>query len=343
MERYIHMSRQATIYAAIGGIALLAGSGIGYGAAKAATPSIAPDNTRQGGYQFINPLLSCDISDDTEYAGYGALQARLQSTVNDLIAQGDAKRISVYVRDMDSGKWTGVKPADRFAPASLMKVPLLIAYLQEDRTTAGTLNVSYPLDVSSDQNADENFKPSHPLALGGTYTVQQLLDAMIRYSDNNALSVLSDKVSTSAIDDVYSNFGVSPISNETSDSVSPEDYMRFFRILYNGTYLGRARSQQALQLLAQTDFTQGLLAGLPSGPTVSHKFGERSVSIEDASTGKITLQSRQLHDCGIVYYPRNPYGICIMTEGTDFTKLSAAIAQLSKITYQEVSGGVLEK
>ena len=323
--------------------ALLVGLGAGYSGARvfASTQQPSIDITRQGGYEFINPLLSCDFSEDIQYSGYSELQQKLQQAVNGFIANGDATRISVYFRDMDDGNWIGINPTDRFAPASLMKVPILIAYEYQARTNASILDTVYPLKVNGDQNVNETFKPSQPLTIGQNYTVQELLDAMTKQSDNNAMTVLADHIATSSLDDVYSNFDVPPTTDENADSLSPDDYMRFFRILYNGTYLGRTRSADTLEMLAETDFDQGLVAGVPAGVTVSHKFGERSVEDVDPTTGQTTLEKSELHDCGIVYYSGSPYGICIMTEGTNFTQLSNVIAQLSQIAYQEVDGGLL--
>jgi len=115
--------------------------------------------------------------------------------------------------------------------------------------------------------------------------------------------------------------------------------MVIFRILYNATYVGRTRAQTTLQLLSQTDFNGGIVAGVGS-TTVSHKFGERSVYAQDAS-GAQTLQKRELHDCGIVYYPGSPYGLCIMTEGADFAQMEGAIADISTLVYGDVKGGLL--
>jgi hypothetical protein len=107
-------------------------------------------------------------------------------------------------------------------------------------------------------------------------------------------------------------------------------YMHFFRILYNATYLRRTRAQQALEMLSHTGFNAGLVAGVPGDTVVSHKFGERT-SHGDGTT------RRELHDCGIVYFPGHPYGICVMTEGSDFTDLASVIADISGTAYQYVS------
>ena len=103
-------------------------------------------------------------------------------------------------------------------------------------------------------------------------------------------------------------------------------FSRFFRILYNGSYLNFEKSNKALELLTKIEFKDGLVAGLPSEVPVAHKFGERQFGEE-----------KQLHDYGIVYYPEKPYLICIMTRGKELSKLPHVISELSKVTYEEVS------
>jgi hypothetical protein len=76
-----------------------------------------------------------------------------------------------------------------------------------------------------------------------------------------------------------------------------------------------------------TEFDQGIVAGVPKGVTIAHKFGEREVVGEP---------EKQLHDCGIVYYPKHPYLICIMTRGSDFEKLAQGIRELSELVYKEI-------
>jgi hypothetical protein len=43
----------------------------------------------------------------------------------------------------------------------------------------------------------------------------------------------------------------------------------------------------------------------------------------------------QLHDCGIVYFPDNPYIICVMTRGDDVNELAPVVAHISKMVYDE--------
>ena len=103
-------------------------------------------------------------------------------------------------------------------------------------------------------------------------------------------------------------------------------YASFFRILYNGTYLTQRDSEHLLSLLSQSSFTQGLIAGLPTDMVVAHKFGE--ASLPDGT--------HQLHDCGIVYKPNQPYLICVMTKGTNFNTLAGVISHISKTVYKTI-------
>ena len=294
------------------------------------------DITREGGYAYINPLLSCDISEDTQYAPYTKLANHVNEVIREELGQGKATRISTYIRDMNTGHWTGVDADSLFAPASLFKVPLFIALLKTSESRPGFLQS--PITLSgTDENERVLIQPRTPLVRGQTYSLSDALRAMITESDNNAARALSDRVSQDALNDVYGDFGLTPATQEDKIIVSPKMYMRIFRILYNSSYLERAESQYALELMTRATFADGLVAGVPHETVVSHKFGEREIY---AGSNK-NLVLVQLHDCGIVYYPRAPYGICVMTEGSDIEQLKTVIARISLTTYNEVKAGAL--
>jgi hypothetical protein len=59
---------------------------------------------------------------------------------------------------------------------------------------------------------------------------------------------------------------------------------------------------------------------------VAHKFGERTLE----------KGTQHFHDCGIVYYPRHPYLLCVMTQGRDIEAQSRAIASISTFVFQKM-------
>src|SRR5262249_32692831 len=113
-------------------------------------------------------------------------------------------------------------------------------------------------------------------------------------------------------------------------------YALFFRILYNASYLNKEDSEQALKLLSQATFKDGLIAGVDDGITVAHKFGEYAA--KDAS-GNDVPGTDELHDCGIVYAPGHPYLLCVMTRGNQLTSLTTMVAQVSQIVFQAAKNG----
>ena len=158
---------------------------------------------------------------------------------------------------------------------------------------------------------------------------------MIVHSDNAALFVLLSHVNPAALDGIYKELLISaPDSLKPDDWLTVREYSSFFRVLYNASYLNKAMSEKALSLLSQIDFQNGIVAGVPAGTTVAHKFGERRLA---------GGAQAQLHDCGIVYYPRQPYLLCVMTRGDDLSKLADVIKDISAAVHREVDAQVQAK
>jgi beta-lactamase class A len=78
-------------------------------------------------FTFISPDLNCieDPQDQTV-----ALEQSVTSVVHDDVLIGEADRVSVFYRDLNNKQWFGVNENDRFAPGSLLKLPLAIAYFK---------------------------------------------------------------------------------------------------------------------------------------------------------------------------------------------------------------------
>lgn len=318
----------------VGLIFLTIGGIIGaYGMYYYRTNFLQPTSTavREGGYELINPLLSCSISENKQSNLYKPINDKFKAYIDNAISNNDADSISVYFRSLDGSRWSGVNENVGYSPASLLKLPLMIAYLREADSNPAILQKEVTYHQTTDSNAAETFKPKEFIQNGETYTIADLLKYMIVYSDNNAAALLDVNLDKSKVIEVYSDLGIPITDTLTEEDMSPKTYSYIFRILYNATYLSRSMSQYALNLLTQVDFDFGLKADIPV--PVAHKFGERSVYNQDPVTGALTLSSRELHDCGIVYFPKNPYLLCIMTKGQDFSKMSKIIGDISNMTY----------
>ena len=151
---------------------------------------------------------------------------------------------------------------------------------------------------------------------------------MIKSSDNNATLLLYQFLGFDKTAETYKDLGLNPPQVDTDYQVSARQYATFFRILYNATYLSQSQSEKALSLLAEVDFKDGLVAGVPAGVVVAHKFGERHYD------GDVAVE--QLHDCGIIYKQKHPYILCVMTRGRSVTELASVISQVSRTVYETI-------
>ncbi len=291
---------------------------------------------REGGYKLINPLLLCSSPSQPSSSVFAPLKKKLDQFIKSRIGDGSADTISVYFRDLLTGRWIGSNEDENYTPASLLKVPIMVAFLKAAESNPALLSKKILYDGSFDYNAIEGIKPLHSVVSGRSYTLDELLSLMIVYSDNNAYGLLFKNVDQNLLVEVYTDLGLSvpPHDGAVVDFMSPKIYSSFLRILYNATYLDRQSSEKALELLSESNFPQGIRSGVLSGVTVAEKFGERTQS----SSGG-TVEKRELHDCGIVFYPGHPYLLCIMTSDlppADFNNLADIIREISAMTYQEV-------
>lgn len=283
---------------------------------------------RQGGYSFINPLLECEIADDVLNEELRPFKYKVKDLVNERINSKKVEHISVYFRDLNNGPWFGINEKEEFSPASMLKVPIMIAYFKMAESSPDILKRTIRYQNSDDQNKAENIKSTKAIESGKSYTIEELIHMMIVYSDNNAKDLLINDLDMNVLAKTYSDLGVNmPTIDKLEDFMSVKSYASFFRILFNASYLSKELSEKALSYLTVVEFNQGLLAGVPPFVPVAHKFGERAFD---------NSRVKQLHDCGIVYYPGHPYLLCIMSRGNDFGQLRDAIRDISGLVFNEV-------
>ncbi len=281
-------------------------------------------------YEFLNPKLPCGDSVGQGEWNYEPLREIFEKKKTELKESGALTHLSIYFRDLDHGPRFGVGEYDQFQPASLTKLPIMIAFLHEADRDPSILDktLSFSGTLKTDQNtdtADESIKS------GKFYTIRDLLRHMIVYSDNYSYVLLVNELNGIPGRTTYYTFRdldvLAMMIAPKADYVSIQSYANLFAILYNTGYLSKDMSQFALDLLSQATFKDGLNAGVPANIRVAHKFGYRLLDHGES----------QLHDCGIVYHPLTSYVLCVMTSGTDLKVEESAIAEVSRIVYDNIS------
>ncbi|HEX8994226.1 MAG TPA: serine hydrolase, partial [Candidatus Paceibacterota bacterium] len=77
-------------------------------------------------YALLHPILGISVPGDQFNDGFPDVRSGIQSIVS-AEPQGTLSRYAVYLRELDTGHWTGINENEPFDPASLLKVVVAIA------------------------------------------------------------------------------------------------------------------------------------------------------------------------------------------------------------------------
>lgn len=305
--------------------------GLGIGQKIYSSPNIDIDNDseqiRLGSGKFTNPLLECEIADGTINSEKVYFNGDLRKFVDKISGMNGSINTSVYFRDMNNGPIIEINTENKFMPASLLKVPVMISYFKKAELDSSILNKKVTFDAEKNLGFVQTIPPEKQLVIGKTYTVEELINQMIDYSDNQALSLLWPLISVEEYKKLYKQLGVDEnVVEDPTYSITVKEYSRFFRVLFNSSYLSQDSSEKALRILSESHFKEGIRSKIPQSIPVADKFGER----------QIDENSTQIHDCGIVYYPKHPYMLCIMTSGKDQKKLIDTVSQISGFVFDKI-------
>ncbi len=275
--------------------------------------------------KYIDPsnenLIDRNVQDENTIIHYKGLKEKIQDKIK---PSGNEEEVGIFIQDIRTGSWSGLNERKGFIPASLLKIPIMLAVLKN--IERGTLSLQTKIQIEQ-EDIDQSYQSGIDRRVGEEVAVTQLLEDMISYSDNTAKNALKRQITSNELDSIFKHVGIenpyrAPPNNQT---VSPRDYIRLFKALYYSTYLSPELSQLGLELATDTSNENMLSAGVPPGTQVAHKFGIYGEG------------SLALHDCGIVYHEKNPYYICIMTQNIPIDKAARLIRDISQTTYEFVN------
>jgi beta-lactamase class A len=281
------------------------------------------------GYKFISPLLDVELPE-----GYSVnhepipFKYKIKNFVEQQIQSGNVLEVSVYYHDLLDGPWFGINEDIKYNPASMMKVPVMIGWLKRAERDPSVLQQKLTFDEKAWPSIPQTIQPQMTLKNGTSYTIEELLRYMISFSDNRALLMLVNGLTDKEYSYILDTIDINNDPSDKHNFVTVHSYSGFFRILYNASFLNKEMSEKALQLLSLPDFTYGIIAGVPKGIIVASKFGEYYDN---------TSEVQQLHEFGIIYHPKGPYILGVLTRGNDIAKQASLIRSVSEMVYSEVN------
>jgi beta-lactamase class A len=233
--------------------------------------------------------------------------------------QKEGHRVGLYFEFLNTGANVSINQDERFWPASLSKMPTVLAVMK--KIEDGEWKLSNELVLFS-EDQDERFGEVYKNKPGTRISIEDLLKETLINSDNTSHRMLVRNLSSEDYTDIFTALGMEALFDENYD-ITAKEYSRIFRALYTASYLNRENSQTILSWLAQTPFQDFLQEGISSDVLFSHKIGE-----------VIFL------DSGIVYVPNRPYLITVMVEvgeGYGVEKAQQIMTELSESAYTYVA------
>lgn len=265
-------------------------------------------------FRLIKPSekepIDSSVQEESGILHYTGLREIIEQKINEYNMAGNA---SVFLQDAKTGAWLGINERKGFAPASLLKIPIMMAILKKVEREEMSLKDKITL-VEEDIN--DLFGILYQRGAGTQITVEELLKEMILSSDNTAKNALVRQLSDAELNAVFVHIGIqNPYIGGGDVTISARAYTRFFKSLYYSTFLSPELSERALDLTTDTQEEDLISEGVPPEIQVAHKFG---------------TYYNEIHDCGIVYEQKNPYFLCIMTGDTGLTENNKKL--ISKIS-----------
>ena len=287
-------------------------------------PVSTMEQVRRENYEFTRPLILANAT--AEDPRLDTIMKNIAVYIGARTQDGMLQTASIYLRIVNTGAWAVSNGQERYSAGSLLKLPLLIYFLKESESDPSILGKG----VYFQKHFEVSRKPQiveQPLKPGSFYTVEELLRRMIVYSDNDATILLNNLAGPRADGDVFDALHLMRPDWTSGDYfIGIEEYSRFFRVLFNATYLEPSLSDYALKLLAQSSFKGGLMRPIDPSIKVPRKFAERG-----------TKGVSEFHEMGIVYLRNEPYLLGVMTKGRDLTELENVVADVSQIVFSQLS------
>jgi beta-lactamase class A len=251
--------------------------------------------------------------------------AALTAKIKQLAAPEADLSLQTIVFDADSGNYADVNGRKPIAAASIIKIPLLVAFLQD--IDEGKARFDEQLEISKDVIVGEagtlQYQPE-----GTKITALETLSEMIIHSDNTATNMIMKKIGgQAAANQRFKSWGLTAtvINNplpdlEGTNTTSPYDLVNLLAMVDRGKLIS-PRSRDRLMDIMRRPVTDTLLPrGIGEGARIVHKTGDIRSAVGDAGIIDMPSGKRYIM-AAIVKRPDNDQ------------RANELIRQVSKTTY----------
>lgn len=241
--------------------------------------------------------------------------------------------IGIYIKDLRSGRTYERNADEKFASASLIKLPIMAATFQA--VHQGRFRLDTPLILKRKHKRGGSGHLRY-LRTGRSFPVSYVVYKMITHSDNTAAAMLIDKIGYSDLNRAFRDFGlqttrIDPVGMRLSDHIHParENYTtaremgRLLEKIYDHKLVSDGLSDLMIEILKDADSPTRLARDLPDDWSLARKTG---------------LLRKNCHDVGIVFTDKGDYVICVLTARNEtYRKAKNLIASVGKTAYSFIA------
>jgi beta-lactamase class A len=203
--------------------------------------------------------------------------SRATSSLDTIINTNSDLDISVAMIDLDTGKMYHAGSNNSFTAASTTKLLTAADYFH--KVELGKASLSQYIEGD---------------------TAQDLLERMVRNSDNNAWVALNDYLTYQQMSSYAKSLGITSYDWE-NNTITATDEAKLLQQIYDGNVVSSANRSLLYSYMQNTSDDDLIPDGVPSSATVYHKYGDFNGNLHDAA-----IVNYDDHNFALVIYTNNP-------------------------------------
>jgi beta-lactamase class A len=212
----------------------------------------------------------------------------LQQRIAGLRSGGYAKlKPALFVLDLETGNYLDVGADKVFPTASIIKLPILIAFFQDVDT--GKIRLDETLVMTRDTIVGGSGE-MQDLPMNSKFSALQTVSNMIITSDNTATNMIIKRMGgIQVLNQRFRSWGLEKTAMRNwlpdlkgTNTTTPRELVRLMALLDKQKLLSSASQARALDIMRRVRNRSLLPAGLGRGATIAHKTGDIGFMLGDA-------------------------------------------------------------
>lgn len=204
----------------------------------------------------------------------------------------------IYFVDLDNGNYLSLNGEKTFATASIIKLPILIAFFQD--VEAGKIKLDETLVMGRDVIVGGSGY-MQDLPPGSKFSARQTVNNMITTSDNTATNMIIKRMGgIDVLNQRFRSWGLqrTVMRNWLPDlkgtnTTTAKELVQLMALLEQGKLL-QGTKPEAIDILRRVKNRKLLPVGLGSGATIAHKTGDIGFLLGDAGIVQMPTGKRYL-------------------------------------------------